>query len=140
MFHFVRGDHQMTREVAEEARRTAEQMHDEALDLLAYRVGGHNALCFGEFEGARAAFETILRIYDPGRHRPPPVHYIHDPKFYALAYLPVIYWMLGYPDQARTCQAPALEYASQLNQAAHAAHVRIYAGAGLAELFRNAPC
>jgi predicted ATPase len=67
------------------------------------------------------------------------VHYIHDPKFYALAYLPVTYWILGYPDQARTCQAPALEYASQLNQAAIATHVRIYAGAGAAELLLDAP-
>src|SRR4029077_20909939 len=68
-----------------------------------------------------------------------PVHYIHDPKFYALAYLPVTYWILGYPDRARGCQAPALEYASHVSQPAVAALVRIYAGAGLDELFRNAP-
>jgi predicted ATPase/class 3 adenylate cyclase len=138
-FYMVGGDHQKVRELAEEAQRAAKQMHDEMLELAAYRLAGQNGLHFGEAEAARDAFETILCVYDPGQHRPPPVHYLHDPKFYALAYLPVTYWILGYPDQAKTCQAPALEYASQLNQAAIAAHVRIYAGAGLAELLLDAP-
>ena len=133
-FHFVRGDHRMMREVAEEARRTAIELGSEALDLVAYRCGGLNALYFGEFERARATFETILRLYDTGRHRAPPVHYVHDPKFYALAYLPVIYWIRGYPDQARTWQAAALDYAGELNQAVILTHVRIWGGAGLAEL------
>ena len=94
-FHFVRGDHQMMRQLADEARRTSQQMADEALELAGYRLVGMNALYFGAFVEARSAFETILRIYDPSRHRPQPVHYIHDPKFYAIAYLPVIYWSSG---------------------------------------------
>jgi predicted ATPase len=68
-FYFVRGDHQMMREVAEEARRTANEQQNEALDLVAYRCGGLNALHFGDFEGARDALERILRIYDVGRRR-----------------------------------------------------------------------
>ncbi len=138
-FHFVRGAHQMMQEVAEEARRTAKEMNDETLDLVAYRCGGLNALYFGEFKKARDAFETILQVYDPGRHRPPPVHYIHDPKFYALAYLPVVCWILGYPDQARNWQVAALEYTSGLVQAVLATHVRIWGGAGLAELLFDVP-
>jgi predicted ATPase len=66
------------------------------------------------------------------------VHYIHDPKFYALAYLPVIYWILGYPDQARTWQSTALDYTAGLTQAVLATHVRIWGGAGLAELLLDA--
>jgi predicted ATPase len=138
-FHFVRGDHRTMQEVAEEARRAANKTRNEALDLVAYRCNGLNSLYFGEFGQARDAFEAILRIYDSGRHRPDPVHYVHDPKFYALAYLPVIYWILGRPEQARTWQAAALEYASELSQAVLATHVRIWAGAGLAELLLNGP-
>jgi predicted ATPase len=138
-YHFVRGDHQRMREVAGEARRAANQARNEALDLAAYRCGGLNALHFGYFEEAGDVFETILRIYEPGRDRPPPVHYIHDPKFYALAYLPVIYWILGYPDRARTWQSAALNYAGELAQAVLATHVRIWGGAGLAELLLDAP-
>jgi len=138
VFHFVRGDHHMMRQLADEARRTSQQMADEALELVGYRLVGLNALYFGAFAEARSAFETILRIYDPSRHRPQPVHYIHDPKFYALAYLPVIYWILGYPEQARTWQAKAFEYATELNQATLTTHVKIYCGAGLDELLFDA--
>ncbi|SDJ73829.1 Predicted ATPase [Bradyrhizobium sp. Rc2d] len=133
-FHGVRGDHHMMRQLADEARRTSKQMADEALELVSYRLAGLNAMHFGAFDEARSAFETILQIYDSNRHRPPPVHYIHDPKFYAIAYLPVIYWILGYPEQARTWQGKAFEYAADLNQATLNTHVKIYSGAGLDEL------
>src|SRR5262249_43328212 len=133
-FHYVRGDHRMMREVIDEARRATDRTRNEVLDLVAYRCAGQNALYFGEFEAAREAFETILCTYDPGRHQPAPVHYIHDPRLYALTYLPVIYWILGYPDKARTWQSAALDYADELAQAAVATLVRIYGGAGLAEL------
>jgi class 3 adenylate cyclase len=83
-FHFVRGEHDMMRQLAGEARRTSQQMSDEALQLAGYRLAGLNAIYFGRFVEARSVFETILRIYDVSRHRPQPVHYIHDPKFYAL--------------------------------------------------------
>jgi predicted ATPase len=138
-FHYVRGDHRMMREVIDEARRGADRTRNEVLDLVTYRCGGQNALYFGEFEAARDAFETILQTYDSSRHQPPPVHYIHDPKVYALAYLPVIYWILGYPDKARTWQSAALDYADELAQAAVATFVRIYGGAGLADLLLDAP-
>ncbi|MFN0192397.1 MAG: AAA family ATPase [Aestuariivirga sp.] len=138
-FHFVRGDQEMMRQLADEARRTGKEMRNESLELAGHRVHGLNSLYFGEFEAARDAFETIIYIYDPSRHRPAPVHYIHDPKFYAIAYLPVIYWVLGYPDKARKWQSAALEYAGELSQAVLATHVRIYGGAGLDELLFKAP-
>ena len=130
-FHFVGGDHQQMRTLAAEARRTADETRDEKLELVAYRIEGLNAFHFGNFEAARVAFETILRTYDPGRHRPPPIHYIHDLQYPALSFLPVIYWILGYPDRARDGQEPALAYTSELNQPTIAAHLRIYAGAAL---------
>jgi predicted ATPase len=51
-----------------------------------------------------------------------------------LAYLAVILWILGYPQQARRWQAEAFQYAEVLNQANLTAHVRVYGGAGLDEL------
>jgi predicted ATPase/class 3 adenylate cyclase len=138
-FHYVRGDHRMMREVIEDASRASLEMKDEALELAAHRYRGQSAVYFGEFEAARDAFETIHRVYEPGRHRPPPVHYIHDPKLYALGYLPVIYWILGYPDHARTWQSAALDYAGGLAQAALATFVRVYGGAGLDDLLLDAP-
>lgn len=136
-FHCVRGDHEKLRELTAETQRRAREMQDEMLELAGYRLSGLTALYFGEFEQAKSDFETILRVYVTSRHRPPPVHYIWDPKFYAIAYLPVLYWVLGFPNRARTWQQAALEYAAELNQAALNTHIKIYAGAGLDELLFN---
>jgi predicted ATPase len=82
-------------------------------------------------------FETILSLYDPSEHRPPPVHYVHDPKISALPYLAIILWILGYPEQAQSWRVAALQYAEVLNQANLTAHARVYGGAGLAELLHD---
>ena len=134
VYHFVRGDYEVMRQLAAEAGRSAERTGDEALLLAGHRMAGMAAMHFGSLATARSEFETILRLYDPGRHRLPPVLYIHDPKISALSYLPIIDWILGYPDRARSIAAEAFRYAGELNQANLTAHVRTFAGAGLQEL------
>jgi predicted ATPase len=122
------------RQLAEDARHTSARMADEALRLAAHRLSAITAMHFGAFPEARSEFETILSVYDPSRHRPPPVHYVHDPKVSALTYLALILWILGYPEQARRSSIAAFQYARVLNQANLTAHVSAYAGAGLDEL------
>jgi len=101
-YHFVRGDYGMMQQLTEEARRTSERTADAALRLAAHRLSAITAMQVGAFVEARSEFEEILRRYDPSQHRPPPVHYVHDPNISALAYLAVILWILGYPEQARS--------------------------------------
>ena len=72
-----------------------------------------------------------------GRHRPPPAQYWYEPLFIVMIYQSVTDWILGYPDQARTSQAAALDFARQVNQPAMEAIVRVYAGAGLDEFLLN---
>ncbi|MDW9365332.1 AAA family ATPase [Sinorhizobium meliloti] len=134
VYHFVRGDRAMMRRLTKEAQRTAEHTGDDAFQLAGHRMDGITAMYDGSFTEASHEFETILRLYDPNRHRPPPVLYIHDPKISALAYLAIIKWILGQSDTARTLAIEALRYAEELNQANLTAHVRTYAGAGLDEL------
>ncbi|MFU0507498.1 adenylate/guanylate cyclase domain-containing protein [Pseudaminobacter sp. NGMCC 1.201702] len=134
VYHFVRGDYEMMRQLTKDARETAGRTGDDALLLAGHRMGGMTAMHFGSFMEAEREFETILRLYDPARHRPPPVLYVHDPKISALAYLAIVKWILGNPDQARSLAIDALHYAEELNQANLTAHVRTYAGAGLDEL------
>ena len=78
-----------------------------------------------------------MRSYEASKHRPPPVHYVHDPKIAALAYLAVILWIQGYPDKARQCSEATLDYAAELNHANMSAFARIYGGAGVSELLRE---
>jgi predicted ATPase/class 3 adenylate cyclase len=136
-YHFVRGDPGMMRQLTQEAKTTAEASSDDSLRLVGCRLAGLSGMHFGEFEEAKSALETIVRSYDASKHRPPPVHYVHDPKIHALGYLAVILWILGYPDKARRWSAAAIEYTAELNHANMTAHARVYGGAGLYELLRD---
>ena len=136
-YHFVRGDYGMMRQITDEARRVSDRTEDPILRLAAHRLSGLTAMHFGAFAKARSEFETILRLYEPSQHRPPAIHYIHDPKISALPYMAVILWILGYPQQARHRSVETLQYAKVLNQATLTAHVRVYGGAGLDELLRD---
>ena len=140
-YHFVRGDYSMMRQLTDEARRTSDRMADSTLQLAAHRLSGLTAMHSGAFPQARSEFETILRLYEPSQHRPPAVHYVHDPKISALPYMAVTLWILGFPQQARRWSADAVQYAKVLNQANLTAHVRVYGGAGLHELLgTQRPC
>ncbi len=133
-YHFVRGDLAVMRQLTHEATTTAEALSDDSLRLVGCRLAGLSGMHIGEFEEARSALETIARSYDASKHRPPPVHYVHDPKMYALGYLAVILWIQGYPDKARQWSAAAIAYTAELNHANMTAFARIYGGAGLYEL------
>ncbi|UVO27502.1 adenylate/guanylate cyclase domain-containing protein [Bradyrhizobium arachidis] len=134
IFHFVRGDYAAMQDLVAEARRAAEGTRDLALELSTHRLTGLTAMYAGDFPTARSEFELILSRYDPGAHRPPPVHYIHDAKASALPYLAVVLWLLGFPEQAESASRAAFEYAAELNQTNLTAHVRVYGGAAPAEL------
>jgi predicted ATPase/class 3 adenylate cyclase len=136
-YHFVRGDLAVMRELTHEATTIAEALSDDSLRLVGHRLAGLSRLHVGEFQDAEAALEAIVRSYDPRTHRPPPVHYVHDPKMYALGYLAVILWIQGYPDRARQWSAAAIDYTTELNHANMTAFARIYGGAGLYELLRD---
>ena len=122
--HFVRGDHGMMRRLAAETWRLSEQSPEEVIHLAAHRLSAITAMQAGEFPEARSEFEQILHLYDPDRHRPPPVHYVHDPKISALTYLAVVLWLLGFPEQARRSSAAAFRYAEEMNQVNLTAHVQ----------------
>ena len=134
IFHFVRGDYSAMQSLTAEAERAAERTGDIALELAAHRLAALTAMHAGAFVKARSEFETILSRYEPDAHRPPPVHYVHDPKASALPYLAIVLWILGYPEQAQSLGRAAFEYAMELNQTNLTAHVKVYGGAGPAEL------
>jgi predicted ATPase/class 3 adenylate cyclase len=137
IFHFVRGDYSVMQSLTAEAERAAERTGDIALELAAHRLAALTAMHAGAFVKARCEFETILSRYEPDAHRPPPVHYVHDPKASALPYLAIVLWILGYPEQAQSMGRAAFEYAAELNQTNLTGHVTVYGGAGPAELMGN---
>ena len=136
-YHFVRGEYDKMQQSIQEATRLAQAMGDEALELAAHRFSAIGAMYVGDLARARSEFETILSLYDASRHRPPPVHYVHDPKVSALTYLSIVLWLMGYPQHARRSSDAAFAYAKDLHQANLTAHVLTYAGAGLDELIED---
>ncbi|MCK1606571.1 AAA family ATPase [Bradyrhizobium sp. 166] len=134
VFHFVRGDFGAMQSLVAEAQRAAERTGDTALKLATHRLAALTAMHAGDFLTARLELEAIVRRYQPDTHRPPPVHYVHDPKASALPYLAIVLWILGYSEQAQRASRAAFEYAAELNQTNLTAHVQVYGGAGPAEL------
>ncbi|MDA9502617.1 AAA family ATPase [Bradyrhizobium sp. CCBAU 11357] len=137
IFHFVRGDLAAMQSLVAEAQRAAERTGHTALELAAHRLAALTAMHAGDFLTARSEFETILSRYQPEEHRPPPVHYVHDPKASALPYLAIVLWVLGYPEQAQRTSRAASQYAMELNQTNLTAHVQVYGEAAPAELMGN---
>ena len=135
--HFVRGSFPMMRQLADEARHVSGRLQNPIVRLASHRLAGITAMHAGAFAEARSEFEGILRLYDANKHRSQPVHYVHDPNVSALTYLAPVLWILGFPDQARRSSIAAFRCAEEMNQANLAAHVRVFAGAGLNELLGN---
>lgn len=139
VFHFVRGNYPMMRQLTDEAQSIVKRLPHPMVRLASHRLAGITAMYSGVFPTARTEFEAILDSYDAGQHRSHPVHYVHDPKVSALTYLAPVLWIAGYPDQARRASIAAFECAAELNQANLTAHVHNFAGAGLDELLGNTP-
>ncbi|HEY2616909.1 MAG TPA: AAA family ATPase [Acetobacteraceae bacterium] len=137
VYSLVRGDYQVMRRLTDEARGVSQRLSSPVLRLTAHRLTAITAMYRGALCEARTEFEAILRLYDATHHRPPPVHYVHDPQVSALTYLAPVFWMLGFPDQASRSSVAAFQCAAELDQANLAAHVHNFAGAGLAELLTD---
>jgi predicted ATPase len=133
-FHFVGGSFPMMQQLTDEARDLSQRLPYPILRLASHRLAGVTALYSGAFSVALSEFNAIVSTYDANQHRSQPVHYVHDPKVSALAYLAPVRWILGYPDQARRARIQAFACAAELNQANLTAHVHNFAGAGLDEL------
>jgi predicted ATPase/class 3 adenylate cyclase len=133
-FHFVGGSFPMMQQLTDEARDLSRRVPHPMLRLANHRLAGVTALYSGAFSVARSEFNAIVSTYDANQHRSQPIHYVHDPKVSALAYLALVNWTLGYPDQARRARIEAFACAAELNQANLTAHVHNFAGAALDEL------
>ena len=96
VFHFVKGgDYGEMQSLVAETHRAAVSTKNSSLRLAANRLSALTAMHAGDFLQAQSDFEMILRDYEPHLHRPPPVHYVHDPKISALPYLAIVLSILG---------------------------------------------
>jgi predicted ATPase len=64
---------------------------------------------------AREHKEAVISLYDPARHGPLAARRSFDAKGYALSYLGMTLWILGYPDQALKRANEAVEFSQALS-------------------------
>lgn len=98
-FSFVGADLKLARELSEQALRVAERTHP-ALVGIAHSLVGLPLLSLAEFPAARGHFERALALYDFERHRTLAFEHGDDPALTALAFLAIVLWTTGFPDQA----------------------------------------
>jgi predicted ATPase len=133
----IAGEARASLHVAEQCLTTAERYTERDYRLLGHYGLGATWMLVGELVNARAQFERTVALYNPDRDRDLTARCAADPLASALGYLSLIYWALGYPEQARLSSATAFRCSNQPKHAATSAHVHVYAGAQLAELFRD---
>jgi predicted ATPase len=114
--HLQRAEFEKAGELGEQLLRLARDTRDPAHLLLARLPMGVASYWRGELFQAREYLEEVTARYDPREYRPHEYLYASgDPGVWALLYLTLLLWNLGYPDQALTRSREAPELARGLS-------------------------
>jgi predicted ATPase len=112
-FYFVRAELQTAHELGEQCLTLAQRAQSPALLLWAHYALGTTLFALGEFAPARAHLEQGIGLYDPQKRRSQRA--LQDPGVACLAYMALVLWFLGYPDQALKRIHEALTLAQKLS-------------------------
>ena len=112
LVYYIRGESRTAYELAEQLMNRAQSRNDSTHLLAAHDALGTSSLDMGKLLPAREHKEAVISLYDPARHGPFAKRTSFDAKGYALSYLGMTLWMLGYPDQAFKRANEAVEFSS----------------------------
>jgi class 3 adenylate cyclase/predicted ATPase len=115
VFHFVRAEHKMARELGEQLLRLAQSVQDPALLLEAHRTLGITLFSLGDSTCAREHLEQGIALYDPRQHRSHAFLYGQDPGVTCRSHVARVLWLLGYPDLALKRSHEALILAQEVS-------------------------
>ncbi|HEY7581322.1 MAG TPA: adenylate/guanylate cyclase domain-containing protein [Acetobacteraceae bacterium] len=107
-----------------------------------YRVIGHFGLGVarmyrGEWLKARCELERTVAHYDPARDGALAARFLVDPRATALGFMSLVWWAVGYPEQAKGTRDAAFRCEREAKHVHSSALIHVYAGAQLAELLRD---
>jgi predicted ATPase len=136
VYHFVTPDYQTARTLGEEFLNHAERQGDPALILMGHRILGVTQFSLGELTDARGHLEQTLSLYDPQQHRTLTFRFAQDPQVACQAFLSLVLWLLGYPEQAMRLSHDALANAHALEHINTLGYALFFGGELLA-LFRR---
>jgi predicted ATPase/class 3 adenylate cyclase len=136
-YHLVGGEHQTGRRLAEQFLSLAGSQADTALELVGHRILGMSLLHLGELQAGRARIERALGLYDPRRHGSLAFRFGQDQRASGLAFLSLVSWLAGFPDQASRTIDRALESLTGLNHVNSRGYVLVWGATTLAQLRRD---
>ena len=113
-YHAFRGELDLAQRLDEDLLRLSRQRNDSAGLVLGHLSSGRNLMFAGRFASSRSHLEEALALYDPISHRSL-VHQagIH-PQVASQAYLGIVLFCLGFPDQALARSNAAIAEARRL--------------------------
>jgi len=115
LVYYIRGESRKAYELAEQLMNRAQSGNDSTQLLLAHDTLGSTLHDMGKSLLAREHKEAVISLYDSARHGPLAARRSFDAKGYALSYLGMTLWLLGYPDQALKRANEAVEFSQALS-------------------------
>jgi class 3 adenylate cyclase/predicted ATPase len=128
LVYYIRGESGMAYELAEQLMNRAQSRNDSTHLLLAHDALGSSSFEMGKLLLARAHKEAAIFLYDPARHGPSAARKSFDAKGYALSFLGMALWSLGYPDQALKRANEAVEFSQALSHPLSMAGAEFFLG------------
>jgi DNA-binding winged helix-turn-helix (wHTH) protein/predicted ATPase len=115
LYHYVRGESQVARRLAEEqCLKVAKSVGDPGLLLEAHLALGATLFHLGLLERAKSHLEEALSIFDSRVHGNHAFVFGQDPATVAQAYDALTLWHLGFLDRAREKMEDALRQANRV--------------------------
>jgi tetratricopeptide (TPR) repeat protein len=113
-YHLYRGELELAQRLNEDLLRLSRQRNDSAGLVLGHDSAGRNLMSAGKFASSRSHLEEVLALYDPVSHRSLVHHAGIHPQVGAQAFLGIVLFCLGFPDQALAQSSAAIAEARRL--------------------------
>jgi TolB-like protein/DNA-binding SARP family transcriptional activator/predicted ATPase/class 3 adenylate cyclase len=127
VYHGFRGELDLAQRLDEDLLRLSSQRNDSAGLVLGHLSSGRNLMYGGRFVASRSHLEAGLALYDPVSHRSL-VHQVgYSPQVLSQAFLGIVLFCLGFPDQALARSGTAIAEARRL---AHPPSLAVNLGQG----------
>jgi predicted ATPase len=114
LYHAVRGELALAQRLDEDLLRLSRKRNDTAGLVLAHWSSGRDLMFVGRFASSRSHLEQALALYDPIAHH----SLVEQAGFHfqvvLRAYLGMVLFCLGFPDQALGCSGTAIAEARLL--------------------------
>jgi class 3 adenylate cyclase/predicted ATPase len=126
-FHLIRAEFRKAAGAGAQYLTLAQHLHDTFAVAVAHLHRGFLAFLQGEGGAARAHFDQGLALYNPLQHSAFIALYTQDLGVSLLAWLSLVLWWLGYPDQALQRSHEAVALGQRLAHPYSLAFARLFA-------------